>query len=99
MVIGIHGIGERNVDGEYLIDFAMRNNMAVMNAFFKHEESKKWTWYRWSAEEKRYTKKSMIGMMLASDKRMFEDVKSLPTISLDSGHRMVLGKLIWNCLL
>ena len=38
----------------------------------------------------------MIHMMLTNDKRIFEDVKSVPTISLDSDHRMVLGKLRWK---
>jgi len=43
--------------------------------------------------EERYTEKSVIDMIMSSDKRAFADVKSLPTVSLDSDHRMVLGKL------
>ena len=89
-------VAERNMDGEHLIDFAVRNDMAIMNTFFEHDENKKWTWYRWSADEQRYTEKSMIDMIMINDKRMFEDVKSIPTVSLDSDHRMVLGKITWK---
>src|SRR5215469_8148589 len=49
--------------------------------------------YRWNAMDERYTEKSLIDMIMSSDKRSFTDVKSLPTVSLDSDHRMVLGKL------
>ena len=95
-VMGVHGIGERNAEGECLIDLAMRNNMTIMNTIFEHEDSKKWTWYRWSREEQRYTEKSMIDMMMTNDRRIFEDVRSIPTISMDSDHRLVLGKVRWK---
>lgn len=30
-VLGAYGVGERNLEGERLIDFAMRNDMTIMN--------------------------------------------------------------------
>lgn len=94
-VIGSWGLGDRNLDGERLLDFAMRNGLAVMNTFFEHRDTQKWTWYRWSRHEGRYTEKSMIDLVLANDKRIFKDVKSIPSVSLDADHRLVMGKMRW----
>lgn len=46
-VLGDFGIGERNCEGERLLDFCVLNNLAKMNTFSKHKEHK-WTWFRWS---------------------------------------------------
>ncbi len=39
-VIGAFGVGERNREGEFLIDMCLRNTLAIMNTFFRHRE---WT--------------------------------------------------------
>ena len=91
-VVGAYGVGERNPEGERLLDFCVRNNLAVMNTFYAHRESQKFTWYRWNSVEGRYVDKSMIDMFLVNDKRIARDVKSIPSVSLDSDHRLVLGK-------
>ena len=36
-VIGNFGVGNINEEGEMLIDFCVRNNLSVMNTFFKHQ--------------------------------------------------------------
>lgn len=55
-VMGAFGVGDRNQEGERLIDFAMRNGLSIMNTNYRHQESHKWTWYRWNREVGRYTK-------------------------------------------
>lgn len=95
-VLGVHGIGDRNLEGEHLVDFAMRNNLSIMNTFFEHRESMKWTWYRWSREGRRYEEKSMIDMFLTNNRKLIIDVKSIPSVSLDSDHRLVVCKLRWK---
>jgi len=40
-VIGGFGIGGRNEEGEKIIDFCIRNQLAVMNTFFMHQETHK----------------------------------------------------------
>lgn len=92
-VIGEWSVGDRNVEGDRLIDFATANGLSVMNTFFKHKESHKWSWYRWDNRREEYTEKSMIDLILCNDKRIVNDVKSIPSVSLDSDHRMVIGKL------
>jgi hypothetical protein len=93
-VIGAFSVGERNRAGERVIDFCLQNGMTVMNTCYKHRESHKWTWYRWSRERAEYMEKSMIDLILTNKKEMFRDVKSVPSVSGDADHRMVLGKMI-----
>ena len=36
-VMGAYGVGERNAEGQMVIDFAKRMEMAVVNTYFKKE--------------------------------------------------------------
>ena len=92
-VLGQHSIGERNREGENILDFCVQNQMSIMNTYYKHQESHKWTWYRWNSIEGTYTDKSMIDLVLTNNKKFFKDVKSVPSVSCDSDHRLILVKL------
>ena len=92
-VIGEFSIGEKNQEGERIIDYCVMNNMSIMNTYYKHQESHKWTWYRWNALQQRYNEKSMIDLFLTNKKNLFKDVKTIPSVSLDSDHRLVVAKL------
>lgn len=92
-VMGAWSVGERNAEGERLLDFAVRNGMSVMNTFYAHRDSHKWTWYRWNSNVEDYVDKSMIDMMITNNKHIFNDVKTVPSVSLDSDHRLLLAKL------
>ena len=95
-ILGAFGIGDRNRDGENIIHFCLQNRMAIMNSFYKHRESQKWTWYRWNSIMRAYTDKSMIDLALTNNKNLFRDVKSVPSVSLDSDHRLLLIRLKLN---
>ena len=45
-VIGAFSVGNKNREGERILDFCILNDLAVMNTFYKHHEQHKWTWYR-----------------------------------------------------
>ena len=92
-VIGHHSIGDRNDGGIRIIDFAIANNLSIMNTYYQHQESHKWTWYRYNNEQQQYTSKSMIDLFLTNDRKMFCDVKTIPSLSLDSDHRLLLATL------
>ena len=47
-VVGAFGIGDRNREGERLLDFCILNNLAIMNTYYKSKDEHKWTWYRWN---------------------------------------------------
>ncbi|XP_076029115.1 uncharacterized protein LOC143017963 [Oratosquilla oratoria] len=92
-IIGAFGIGDSNPDGERIVEFCIRNQMAIMNTFFNHRPEHKWTWYRWNAEREEYSQKSMIDLVLTSRKSLVHDVKAFPSLSLDSDHRVVVCKI------
>ena len=92
-VVGAHGIGDRNDDGRRVLDFCLLNDAAIMNTFYQHQESHKWTWYGWNQEELRYTRRSMIDLFITNKKKIFKDVKAIPSVSADSDHRIVVAKL------
>ena len=78
---------------ERVIDFCMTRDLSIMNTFYKHKESHKWTWYQWNGRIGEYTNKSMIDLMLTNNKKIYRDVKTIPSVSMDSDHRMVIGKV------
>ncbi|XP_076039470.1 uncharacterized protein LOC143024543 [Oratosquilla oratoria] len=85
-------MGDMNEDGNRIIDFCVRNNMSIMNTF-KQQETHKWTWYSWNHIQGEYTQKSMIDLALSSRKSLIHEVKSIPSLSLDSDHRAVVAKV------
>ena len=92
-VLGIHSIGNRNEEEKRILDFVVVNNLCVMNTFYQHRESQKWTWYRWNNQRQEYTDKSMIDLFLTNQKSIINDVKAMPSVSLDADHRLVIAKL------
>ncbi|XP_076038003.1 uncharacterized protein LOC143023369 [Oratosquilla oratoria] len=93
-VIGAHGIGNRNREGERVIDFCtMNNNLSIMNTFYKHRPSHQWTWYRWNDNLQSYNDKFQIDLVITNNKKIFRDVKAIPSVSLDSDHRLVVAKI------
>ena len=90
-VMGYHGIGGRNAEGLRILDFANLNHMSIMNTFYQHQPGHKWTWFNY--EQQCYTNHSLIDIFLTSDRRIFCDVKAVPSVSLDSDHRLLLANL------
>ena len=92
-VLGIHSIGNRNEEGKRILDFAVVNNLCIMNAFYQYRESQNWTWHRWNSQRQAYSDKSMIYLFLTNQKSITKDVKAMMSVSLDADHRMVMAKL------
>ena len=91
--VGHFGVGTRNPEGDNLVDFAIRNNLAIMNTYFKHRESHKYTWYRYNQSLGAYDLKTEIDFILTNNKALIRDVRAMPSTSLDSDHRLLKGKL------
>lgn len=53
-VIGGFSVGEKNPAGESVIEFCVQNDVSVINTFYKHRESHKWTCYKWNGKKKGY---------------------------------------------
>ena len=45
-IIGAFGIGQRNREGDRIIDFCTVNSLSIMNTYYNHRPSHKWSWYR-----------------------------------------------------
>ena len=61
-VVREFGLGDRNEEGGSVISYGMLNRLAVMNTFYKHRESHKWTNYSWNSEAQQYVSKSIIDL-------------------------------------
>ena len=61
-----------------------------MNSYYQHKEAHKWTWYGWNSIKGTYDKQSQIDLFLSSNKNRTRNVKAIPSVSLDSDHRLVL---------
>ncbi|XP_033121126.1 craniofacial development protein 2-like [Anneissia japonica] len=92
-VLGKFGIGEKNEEGDMIIDFCLRNNLSIMNSYFAHQESHQYTWYRYNSRIGKYDQKSQIDFILTNIKSIRKDMQAIPSVSLDSDHRLVKGKL------
>ena len=64
-----------------------------MNTFCKHRDSHKYTWYRYDHRLQQYTQKSMIDMFITNNNKLFTDVKTIPSVSMDADHRLILVKV------
>ena len=91
--IGAYSMGNRNEAGQRLLDFVKINNSRIMNTFYKHRESHKYTWYRYDNRLQQYIQKSMIDMFITNNNKLFIDVKTIPSVSLDADHRLILAKV------
>ena len=89
-VMGYHGIGSRNGEGERVLDFCNVNHMKIMNTFFQHRPSHQYTWYGWNNEKQKYDRQTQIDLFLTTNHRFVTNTKAIPSVSLDSDHRLVV---------
>ena len=96
VVVGAFSVGDRNEEGSRIIDYGLLNGLSIMNTFYKHRESHKLIYSGWIGQVQQYVGKSMIDLFLTSDKRMFKNVRAVPSLSIDSTHRVVIATLTWK---
>lgn len=92
-ILGPFGEETKNTEGENLIDFCVRNRLKIMNGFFKHQDTHKYTRYRWNQNSGFFDQKSIIDYIIVSDRRIVKNIKVFPGESMDSDHRLVIGDL------
>ncbi len=54
----------------------MRNNMKIMNGFFKHKDEHRYTRYRWNQVTQQFNQRSITDYMLTSDKKAIQRCES-----------------------
>src|SRR5678816_2917318 len=71
----------------------MRKDMKIMNSFFKQRDSHRFTSYIWNSTTDKFDQKSVIDYIISSDRRIVQNVKVLPGVSMDSDHRLLVADL------
>ena len=61
-----------------------------MNTYFQHRESHKYTWYSGSGTKQQYDRQTQIDLFLVANHCSVCNVKAIPSVSLDSDHRLVV---------
>ena len=88
--VGRFGLGERNRNGDHLVDFCEVSNIALTNTFFNHHKRRRYTWtspcgtYRNQIDYTAVQKKWMSSVV---------DAVSKPGADCDTDHQMVTAKL------
>ncbi|KAI5737947.1 hypothetical protein M8J77_001036 [Diaphorina citri] len=89
--IGNFGYGRRDERGSRLVDFAEKEGLQIINSFFKKKVHRKYTWTSPSGN------KSELDYILTNKKYIFQDCTVLNKFNTGSDHRMVRGKIMFDC--
>ena len=82
-IVGPYGIGERNNNGERLLDLCQQLKLTVMNTWFEQKES---TAYTWTSPDK--TTRNQMDYILVSEryKNSVKNAKARPSADCGSDH-------------
>ncbi|RVE40675.1 hypothetical protein evm_014675 [Chilo suppressalis] len=89
--VGQFGVGERNDRGRMLADFMERENLYMMNSFFRKPVTRRWTWISPDGKVK-----NEIDFIMSTKKQIFNDVSVINAVKTGSDHRLVRGTLNIN---
>ena len=88
--IGKYSYGNSNERGVRLLEFCTINRLCISNTFFKHKDSRKWTWNHPNGHSK-----NMIDLILINNrwKNCILNCRSYPSADVGSDHQLVICKL------
>ncbi|KAL0868479.1 hypothetical protein ABMA27_007962 [Loxostege sticticalis] len=86
--VGEFGYGQRNSRGQRLAEFLEKEDLFMMNSFFRKPPQRKWTWMSPDGSTK-----NEIDFIMTTERRMFSDVSVINRVKTGSDHRMVRGIL------
>ncbi|VDI59975.1 Hypothetical predicted protein [Mytilus galloprovincialis] len=85
-VMGTHGCGKINENGERLVDFCSTNNLVVGGSIFPHKDIHKLTWYSPNLRDKNQIDHLMIN---STWRRSLLDVKVKRGADVGSDHQLI----------
>ena len=89
-IIGSHGVGERNDNGERLVDFCGLNNLVVTGTIFPHKLIHKQTWTSPGGK----TKNQIDHVLLSRQHRTsVMDTRAMRGADIASDHQLVRSKI------
>lgn len=83
LIMKSNGYGIRNQRGQRLIDFAIENEIAILNTFFKKKPNRRWTWRSPNGEHK-----NEIDFILSNSPGIIQNIEVL-NINYPSDHRPI----------
>ena len=86
-VMGKHGVGRRNEEGQMIVEFALANNMAIVNTYFEKRHSRKITY----TSGDRNTQIDYI-LCRRGDMKMTQNCYVLPGEAVAKQHKVVVCK-------
>ena len=86
-VMGKHGVGRRNEEGQMIVEFALANNMAIVNTYFEKRLSRKITY----TSGDRNTQIDYI-LFRRGDMKMTQNCYVLPGEAVAKQHKVVVCK-------
>ena len=89
--LGPHGRGNRNDNGERLLEICASHHLGIPNTFFQHQDSHAYTWYKWGDQIIR----SQIDYIVTRKKeiRNIMDTEVIPSENVSTDHRMVVATI------
>lgn len=94
-ILGAHGWGNRKIEGEKLLDLYMRNSLVIANTWFVKRKSHKISRYGWNGQQESIVDYFLLHKDLHSK---ITDVKVIPSVSLQSDHRLLVASFKFNKL-
>ncbi|XP_013139165.1 PREDICTED: craniofacial development protein 2-like, partial [Papilio polytes] len=87
-VIGPYSTGKRNDNGHRLINFALENNLHIMNTYYKRKHNRKWTWISPDGRTR-----NEIDYILTNKPKIFFNVDVINKFNYNTDHRMLRGQI------
>jgi hypothetical protein len=88
--MGTHREGERNTEGERLLDMRNKNYWAIGNGWSQKKKSHKITCYSWDSKFRTIIDYFIMTRNLWN---IFNAVKIIPSIGLEADHRILIADL------
>lgn len=89
-VIGKYGLGDRNIRGERLIQFAADNNLTIMNSVFKHHRRRLYTWTSPGGQHRNQIDYILIKSRWRSS---VQNTHTLPGADCGTDHQLPIAKV------
>lgn len=87
-ILGPYTTGKRNDNGQRLINYALENNLYIMNTFYKRKHKRKWTW-----ESPNGQIRNEIDFITTNKPKLFLNVEVLNKFDYFTDHRLLRGQL------
>jgi endonuclease/exonuclease/phosphatase family metal-dependent hydrolase len=90
-VVGPHGLGDRNIRGSRLMQFAFGQKFQISNSFFFKKPQRRWTWVSPNS-----LTTNEIDYILSSNNQIIKNIETINNIKFSSDHRPLRAKVVFN---